>query len=208
MGYIPHPPIPLGTIRPYDIIVLLTVGAMYQVVARTILMTLRRKPTSVRKQEVALKKLEQQVVVSRSRGPSHFVETSKLERQQLAESKVLSSMSELRQQNIDRYHKVTKYTGWALSLLVFVLWYQVPIIEFSSDHVFHPNRVLSQTERHDLAVSSYDSFLFPLSYVGVGVRVSKWGLANPRTSIGALLVVWSAQVTVDQVMDGIEALML
>ena len=67
---------------------------------------------------------------------------------------------------------------------------------------------MTQLERQESAISSFEMFLFPLSYIGMGIKVSKWGLNNPRASTGALLVMWSAQVTVSKIMDGIEALCL
>jgi len=48
--------------------------------------------------------------------------------------------------------------------------------------------------------------LFPISYVGMGQKLSKWGLgASADSSIGALMVLWSAQVTVGKLFDAIDA---
>jgi hypothetical protein len=50
--------------------------------------------------------------------------------------------------------------------------------------------------------------LFPISYVGMGVKLSRWGMATPEEaacSIGALAVMWSAQVTMGQIMDAVDA---
>ena len=208
MGVIPHPTMPVGTIRPNDIFLLLAIGATYEFVVRSILLFVKRKPTSIRQREVALKGLEIRVKKSRTKGPSAFVETSKLERQQLAEEKALSEASEQRRATSEQFERLARNAGYTLSLLVFVLWYGVPVLEFSADRVFSSDTIMTQLERQESAISSFEMFLFPLSYIGMGIKVSKWGLNNPRASTGALLVMWSAQVTVSKVMDGIEALFL
>jgi len=49
--------------------------------------------------------------------------------------------------------------------------------------------------------------LFPISYVGMGQKISKWGMgaASADASFGALMVLWSAQVTVGKLFDAIDA---
>jgi hypothetical protein len=68
--------------------------------------------------------------------------------------------------------------------------------------------VMTEAEGKDAAMAAFKTFLFPLSYVGVGIKLSQFGLTNPHSSLGALLVFWSAQMTVAKIMDGVEALML
>ena len=63
--------------------------------------------------------------------------------------------------------------------------------------------VRSESEQ---ATAYLQGFLFPLSYVGVGMRVARFGLSRP--GIGALVVLWSSQTTVGKVLDGLEALLL
>mmetsp|Transcript_13687 Transcript_13687/g.28677 ORF Transcript_13687/g.28677 Transcript_13687/m.28677 type:complete len:243 (-) Transcript_13687:2954-3682(-) len=87
MGYLPHPSMPIGAVRPNDIIILLVIGAVFELVTRYSLVSYRRKPNIIRQRESALKELEQRVKKSRALGPHAFVETSKLERQLLAEKK-------------------------------------------------------------------------------------------------------------------------
>jgi hypothetical protein len=93
-----------------------------------------------------------------------------------------------------------------LNSIVFFCWYGVPVMEFSGERVLSPDMILSRKESQDAAISAFDAYLFPLSYLGIGVKISKLGLANPRASTGALLVVWAAQTTVGKIMDGVEAL--
>ena len=94
----------------------------------------------------------------------------------------------------------------ALNFVIFLCWYGVPVMEFSGDRVLSPDVLLSRKESAEAAISAFNSYLFPLNYLGMGVRISKLGLANPRASTGALLVVWAAQMTVAKIMDGVEAL--
>jgi hypothetical protein len=62
--------------------------------------------------------------------------------------------------------------------------------------------ILSQDEAKERASSYLQALLFPISYIGVGMRVSRFGLSAP--GFGALVVLWSAQVTTAKIMDGIE----
>lgn len=197
---------PVGTLRPYDIVLLLAIGAGFELVTRVVLIGLKRKPEAVRRREYALKDLERRVKRSRDLGPPAFVETSKLERQQLAEEKALGEAADVRGRTLERYERLTRNMGMALSATVFAVWYGVPVMEFSGDRIVSLDKVLSTTEGQEAAIAAFETCLFPLSYIGMGLKVSKWGMLNPRASSGALLVVWAAQMTVGKIMDGVEAL--
>jgi hypothetical protein len=69
------------------------------------------------------------------------------------------------------------------------------------------NEILSAEGASMKGATFTKAFMFPLSYVGIGMRISRWGLEDPSNSIGSLLVFWSAQTTVGKIMDGAEALM-
>jgi hypothetical protein len=206
MGYVPHPPMPVGTLRPNDIILLLGLGACFEFVTRIVLFLFKRKPTSIRQREMALKILDKKVKKSRALGPPAFVETSKLERQQLAEQRALAETAEKRRKTFERVERLAKNISMALNVAVFVMWYGVPIMEFSGERIVSPDVVMTQTESQEAAISAFEACLFPFSYVGVGLKISKWGMVNPRASTGALLVLWSAQQTVGKIMDGVDAL--
>ena len=64
---------PVGTVRPYDILILLAIGAIFEFATRILLLFYKRKPDSIRKREYALKVLEQRVKKSRALGPPSFV---------------------------------------------------------------------------------------------------------------------------------------
>lgn len=206
MGYIPHPEMPIGAVRPYDILILLAIGATFELATRLSLVSYKRKPASIRKREYDLKDLEKRVIKSRALGPHAFVETSKLERQLLAEQKKLSDISETRKKDLEKNEKMVKNMSMALNFVVFLCWYGVPVMEFAGHRVLTPGVLLSRKESAEAAISAFSSYLFPLNFLGMGVRVSKLGLANPKASTGALLVVWAAQMTVGQILDGVEAL--
>lgn len=207
-GYVPHPAMPVGTLRPTDIALLLALGAIVELVTRLALLAFKRKPTSIRKREAALKVLGIRVKKSRALGPPAFVETSKLERQELKEQKALIELAEKRRAKVERYEKLVKRGTMALNIIVFAIYYGIPLMEFSG-HRLHPEDiVLTQQESQEAAISAFEACLFPLSYVGMGVKISKWGMVNPRASTGALLVLWSAEMTVGKIMDGIDALLM
>jgi hypothetical protein len=207
-GYVPHPTMPVGTLRPYDISLLLALGAIVELTTRLFLLLFKRKPASVRKREAALKVLGTRVKKSRALGPPAFVETSKLERQELKEQKALSDWAVQRRLKVERYERLVKNVGMALNLIIFVLYYGIPMMEFSGHRMHSPDVVLTQQESQEAAISAFEACLFPLSYVGMGVKISKWGMVNPRASTGALLVLWSAQMTIGKIMDGIDALVM
>ncbi|KAG7359856.1 hypothetical protein IV203_034954 [Nitzschia inconspicua] len=207
-GYVPHPTMPVGTLRPTDMVLMLVLGAIVELTTRLILLVFKRKPTSIRKREAALKVLGRRVKKSRALGPPAFVETSKLERQELKEQRALVELAEKRRAKLQRYERFVKNAGMALNLIVFAIYYGIPMMEFSG-HRVHPGEVvLTQQESQEAAISAFEACLFPLSYVGMGVKISKWGMVNPRASTGALLVLWSAQMTVGKIMDGIDALVM
>lgn len=197
---------PIGAVRPYDIMILLTIGATFELVSRLSLVPYKRKPNSIRKQEYDFKILEKRVKKSRALGPQAFVETSKLERQLLAEEKKLRDISETRKKALEKNEKMIKNIGMVLNFIIFLCWYGVPVMEFSGERLLTPDVLLSRKESAEAAISAFNSYLFPLNFLGMGVRISKLGLANPKASTGALLVVWAAQMTVGQIMDGLEAL--
>lgn len=79
-------------------------------------------------------------------------------------------------------------------------------MEFSGERALPSEVVSSREEIFDAAITAHDAYLFPISYLGFGVKISKFGLDNPRSSVGALFVFWAAQTTVEKIMVGIEAL--
>ena len=91
---IPHPEIPLGEIRPLDMLGLLLLGGLWELVSQLIVLTNVRKPRSLRTQEQRYRALQYETNQKRKLGPQAFVETSLLERQVVAEEKEEESSME------------------------------------------------------------------------------------------------------------------
>jgi hypothetical protein len=188
--------------------VLLVTGAIWEVILRVILWGHKAKPKSIKIREFKLKELDRRVKKSRNAGVPAFVETSKLERQQLAEEKDLARLTEERRANLTAWESLSKKLNIGMSVMLMFAYYGVPLLEFSAERVIPlPGEILTTEEAKIIAESTMNSFLFPLSLVGAAMKVSKLGLANPKSSIGALVVFWSAQTTVGKIIDGIEALL-
>lgn len=87
-----------------------------------------------------------------------------------------------------------------IAAVVFVLYYGVALftIESGRNHLGDYQEPATFLQR----------MLFPISYLGIGVRMARWGMVaeQAETSIGALVVLWSAQTTVGKLMDGFDAL--
>ena len=206
-----HPTLPLGSIRPMDIYLLLGLGAIFEFLGRIIILFATKKTSTILQKEKELRLLTKKVYQKRQLGPSAFVETSKLERQLLTLEKSLSDMKEKRKSNVVTIEKYIKHLSTIITFCIFLMYYSIPIIEFDGYEVASRNGAIvvnDVTEANVAAVSFAQSFLFPIGYVGIGVKISRWGLNNPKASIGALMVFWSSQVLVRQLMDGIDVLIL
>jgi hypothetical protein len=209
MGFIPHPEIPLGSLRPTDMLLLLVAGATWEVFLRLMMWSRKRKPTPIQVRELKLKALSRRVNKSRALGPPAFVETSKMERQQLAEEMALSELADARKITLAAWQKLSRNLNLGCCAVILFVYYGIPLLEFHPERVVpQPGEVLTVEDAGMIADSTMQAFLFPLSVIGMGIRASKWGLPNPKSSVGALLVFWSAQTTVGKIIDGIEALVL
>eukprot|EP00977_Amphora_coffeiformis_P014821 scaffold4226_cov180-Amphora_coffeaeformis.AAC.6 len=194
-AYLPHPPLYLSEIRPVDIILLLTAGAVWEAVARTVLLAAcKRKSKSLRQQEQQWESLQVQVTHLRKLGQQVFVECSKVERQLLQVEKDIERQRTARTERTKKWEKrLLRYGNIAMSLLIFVLYYGIPVI------------ALEPLMQQDvLGAPPLKSLLFPVSYVGLGMRAARFGLPDPMNSIGALVVFWSAQVLVGQAYDAMD----
>lgn len=98
--------------------------------------------------------------------------------------------------------QLLRYGNMQVAFIIFFLYYGVPILTVASGGEL-PNTV----GEYEPAGSFFKRMLFPVSYVGLGVKLSKWGMGGhvADSSIGALVVLWSAQVTVGKLMDAVDA---
>jgi hypothetical protein len=200
---IPHAEIVLTQIRVNDVWLLLAVGAGVEFVARIVLLGLRVKPKRVVETDLAVQDLSKRVEHLRKMGPSKFVETSKLERQLLAREKERAEARAARKARhaaADRIYK--KRLNYLLFALVYAAYYSVPVLTLDA-------LAVPDTVGEFVGADTYlKCLLFPVSAIGIGNKLSRWGI-RPATaqasSLSSLMVLWSAQTTVGMVMDAVEA---
>jgi hypothetical protein len=199
---IPHQAIPLLEIRPFDIWFLLALGAIVEVLSRGLSYMTKSKSSIERTLEQQLVQLNFETAQKRRLGPSAFVETSKLERQVLSKEKELAKLVLTRKAKMEQMAKYVKNGSLVFYAIIVIVYYSLPVLKIDGLQL---NGDVSLIEE-DRALRFLQGFLFPLSYVGLGMRVARFGL--PKTGVGALVVLWSSQVTLGKLIDGIEALML
>ncbi|GKY96812.1 hypothetical protein MPSEU_000640400 [Mayamaea pseudoterrestris] len=210
---IPHPPIFLSDIRVTDIYVLLAIGFLWELLVRSIrLLACLRKPHWLLQQEAQLSLLKQIVTQHQNMGPSAFVETSKLERKLLQSERNLAQVYLRRAQKQKKIEKLLqRYGNWFNAGLVFIAYYGVPVLTLEGlDSVLSNDGsdVMYSLGQDYVDGGAYlKALLFPISYIGFGLKLSKWGMpaSHAPASVGALAVMWSAQVTCSHLMDAVDA---
>ena len=160
-----------------------------------------------------LYKLRIETNLARSKGPSAFVETSKLERKVLALEKELAELSDARKGKETVTQGRIKRVQQVMNLVLFLIYYGIPVMVLDglALSLNHPNLVPDRGDEDGMesqcASAFYRAILFPISYIGIGMRIAKMG-CTAGGSIGALIVYWSAQVTVGKIYEGCELLYL
>jgi hypothetical protein len=203
---IPHPNIPLLEIRTLDIWLLLGAGVCLELLSRTMTgfgkMPSKEEATMRR----SLKLLQYETAQKRRQGQAAFVETSKLERKVLATEKELEQLAEERKKRSAKVNRVVRNGSLSLYVLIFLLYFGIPIISLDGYKILADNEQEILYSPEDRAMHFLQGFMFPLSYIGVGVKLARLGTPSPASSIGALVVLWSSQVTLGKVLDCIEAM--
>lgn len=208
MGFIPHPPIFLAQVRPHDMLLLLGIGAAWELAARVFLFAIKSKPSSLAKKEEKLQTLNAEAARKRKLGPSAFVETSKLERQVLALEKDVDEIRVARTKTVQTMEKrLLRFGNLILALVIFVLYYGIPMLTIQA---LEQREIIEDLDAVDPTGTFFKALLFPVSYVGFGTKISKWGIDSEiaTSSIGALVVMWSSQVTVGKLFDSVDAYFL
>jgi hypothetical protein len=200
---IPHPTIPVLAIRPVDIWLLLAAGALLELISRALIYIFKRPSSRELECKEDLFILQFETAKMRRLGPQAFVETSKLERKLLQVEKRLSEQQQARLDSTAYMQKIVKNVSLSLYLIVFIIYYGIPLVALDGNKVDSDNLESTSESR---ARSFLNGLLFPISYIGVGVKIAKIGLQ--QVGIGALVVLWSSQVTIGKVMDCFEALVL
>ena len=98
-----------------------------------------------------------------------------------------------------------RYGNIQIAILIFILYYGIPIITFTTTSNDDDN----DADTTAAAAGSYiKRLLFPISYIGMGMRISRYGIVPSiiaNTSFGALSIYWSGQVMMGQFMDMMDA---
>jgi hypothetical protein len=211
--------IPLLEIRTLDVCLLLSLGFLLECVCRGLVLAVRWPSMRVYgRYQDEQHRLQFETAQARRLGPSAFVTTSKLERQLLQHEKTMEEYHQ-RQciKQTARFQSLARTIQYAVYVLIFIFYYKVDVISLDGTRVFpdsssivsssQSQRILTWEESNKLAAQWVQGFLFPISYVGIGMKVARWGLPTP--GFGALLVFWSAQVTTGALIwDTLECLVL
>jgi hypothetical protein len=215
MGFIPHASIPIHTVRPNDILLLLLLGVATELLKRLILRSVKLRSSTEKNLSEHLIILRYETAQKRSLGPSAFVETSKLERRVLAMEKELSDLVATRKEKVIKMEKKLKYFSYAIGFSIFVLYYGIAIItvdgiKVANDHPHIVAGVESTSEVDNVdalhAAAFLKGMLFPISYIGLPLKISRLGLENKASSLGALAVFWSAQEFTGKIYECLEVL--
>lgn len=202
---IPHPTIPVLEIRPIDMVVLLIGGAVLEVLTKALLISGRKKSSTQKALEKELLLLQFETAKKRRLGPPAFVETSKLERKCLQKEKEIATLQEARTARTQVYQKLVKNVSLTVYLLIFILYYGIPMVSLDGNQVDSDDLASTSEER---ARGFLNGLLFPISYIGIGVKIAKIGFPSEQVGIGALVVLWSSQATVGKLLDVVEAVLL
>jgi hypothetical protein len=213
---IPHSNIPISSIRPNDILVLLFSGLATEILRRLILLKVKVPSSKSFAKRYSLTQLRIETNEMKKLGPSTFVETAKLERQVLILEKTLKDEEAKRQETVAKVEKILKRVSLFINVIIFLVYYGIPmlIIDGLRIPLVNPELVAGLDvidgvqDTIDLVHASafFKGIMFPMSYVGMGMKLSKLGLGELKhCSTGALVVFWSAQVFAGKLFDVYEA---
>jgi hypothetical protein len=214
---IPHSAIPISAIRPNDILLLLFLGGITELLRRAILRSVKLPSSKSFQQRYKLTQLRLETNEMKKLGPSAFVETSKLERKVLSLEKTLKEEDEMRKKKVESVEKILKRVSFVINVAIFLVYYGIPLLTIDGLRIplVNPNLVAGLKGgggiQDGLDVAHATAFMkgimFPMSYVGMGMKLSKLGLGEIKhCSTGALVVFWSSQVMVGKLVDCYEAL--
>ena len=212
---IPHSNVPIEAIRPNDILLLLFLGFVTEILRRAILRQVKLPSTQSIERRRKLTQLRYETNEMKKLGPSAFVETSKLERKVLSLEKSLKDEEEFRKKNVESVEKVLKRISFILNVAIFLAYYGIPLLTIDGFRIplVNPELVKGLNDESgggmDVvhATAFMKGIMFPLSYVGMGMKISKLGLGEIKhCSTGALVIYWSAQVMAGSLIDCYEAL--
>lgn len=206
MSFIPYPDIPYKIVHTGDIVLILTLGFLYELAMRIWQHRNERRTPQESKLKIHLATLRHEASKKRALGPSAFVETSKLERAILAAEKELTKLEEERDARKARVAKSIRKCNLATNAAIIATYWGVAMVVIDGSRLraehepSYDDEVITDAER---ASAFWKGFLFPLSYNGMAYKIAQIGIdSSLRPScLGALAVFWAARVTCAEVVE-------
>ena len=125
--------------------------------------------------------------------------STKLRRVEYDPDKLFASFNIWNRSGDNVEKQLLRYGNIQVSILIFVLYYGVPMFTIETG----VDKNLDDLQDPGLF---FKRALFPVTYVGMGQKISKWGIGDAaEASVGALMILWSAQATVGKLFDAIDA---
>jgi hypothetical protein len=200
-----YPQIPYLIVHSTDILLLLSMGTIYELCLRLYKHKNERRTSHERKINVHLANLRYEAARKRALGPSAFVETAKLERAVLATEKELTKIVEDREARTALAAKRIKSLNLMCNVLVLLTYWGVAMVAIDGSRIADPSGEdeLNEMTDDERAAAFWKGFLFPLSYHGVGYKIAQYGIDSEKRAscVGALAVFWSARVTTGEIVD-------
>ena len=152
MTFLPYPEIPYKIVHTGDIVLLLSLGFLYQFSIRIYQHRQERRTPHERKLSIHLAALRYEAAKKRALGPSAFVETAKLERAVLATEKELAKMVQDRGEIQARVAKVIKKCNLASNFMVLMTYWGVAMVAIDGSRLYKnniesPKQVITGVER-------------------------------------------------------------
>ena len=203
MTFLPYPQIPYKIVHTGDILLLLSLGFIYEFAIRLYQHKNESRTTHERNLKISLATLKYEAAKKRALGPSAFVETAKLERAVLATEKELSKLIDDRTLRKARATKLIKKCNVLSNILIIMVYWGVAMVVIDGSRLDDGNsngsdEVITDIER---ATTFWKGFMFPLSYNGMNYKIAQFGIDSEMrpSCIGALAVVWAARVTCGEI---------
>lgn len=200
-----YPQIPYLIVHSADIVLLLSIGAAYELLIRLYKHKNERRTSHERKINAHLATLKYEAARKRALGPSAFVETAKLERAVLATEKELTKISDERETRTAAAAKRIKTLNLIVNILVMLAYWGVAMVAIDGSKIQDASGEdeLNEMTDDERAAAFWKGFLFPLSYHGLGYKIAQYGIDSEKRAscVGALAVFWSARVTIGEIAD-------
>ena len=207
MSFIPYPDIPYKIVHTGDIVLILTLGFLYELAMRIWQHRNERRTPQESKLKIHLATLRHEASKKRALGPSAFVETSKLERAILAAEKELTKLEEERDASKARVAKSIRKCNLATNAAIIATYWGVAMVVIDGSRLYraeyepsYDDEVITDAER---ASAFWKGFLFPLSYNGMAYKIAQIGIGSSLrpSCLGALAVFWASRVTCGEVVE-------